>query len=231
MIKGSGSYINPLAKTIRGRTSGAAAAGEAASMAGAMAKGRGKAPVSEFVPAAQGVVKPKPQPPTTYTDQPQPPSAYLDQLETDGRKSIPPPFNRVKMPNTEKYETFVQLPYKVPSDEPVVGMPKHNAPPPMPDLMTANTDENPFMRMRDVIRQQQKSYQPAPENFAMPAPKSDISNDDSRFNRMNEMMSQFERPPIEQSYKRGGYVSKGGKLNLGSSRSSTGSKSKKSSNW
>ena len=207
MIKGFGSYVNPLAKTIRGRTSGAA--------------------------AAQGVVKPKPQPPTTYTDQPQRPSAYFDQLETDGRKPIFPPFNRIKMPNTAntEYETFEQLPYKVPSDEPVVGMPKYNAMPPMPDMMTVNTDENPFMRMRDVMRQQQKSYQPAPENFAMPAPKSDISNDDSRFNRMNEMMSQFDRPPIEQSYKRGGYVSKGGKLNLGSSRSSTGSKSKKSSNW
>lgn len=229
MIKGSGSYINPLAKTMRGRTSGAAA-GEAASMAEAMAKARSKAAVSEFMPAVQGVAKPKPQPPTTYTDQPQPPSAYLDQLETDGRKSIPPPFNRVKMPNTDKYETFVTLPYKVPSNEPVVGMPKHNAMPPMPDMMTVNTDENPFMRMRDVIKQQQKSYRPTQE-IAMPAPTTGISDDDSRFNRMNEMMSQFERPPIEQSYKRGGYVSKGGKLNLGSSRSSTGSKSKKSSNW
>lgn len=230
MIRGSGSYINPLSKTIKGRTSGAAAAGEAASMAGAMKKGRGQAPVSDFVPAAQGVVKPKPQPPTTYTDQPQPPSAYLDQLETDGRKSIPPPFNRVKMPNTEKYETFKQLPYQVPSDEPVVGMPKHNAPPPMPDMMTVNTDENPFMRMRDVIRQQQKSYQPTQE-IAMPAPTTGISDDDYRFDRMNDMMKRFERPPIEQSYKRGGSVSKGGKLNLKSSRSSTGSKSKKSSNW
>ncbi len=193
MIKGSGSYINPLAKTMRGRTSGAAA-GEAASMAEAMAKARSKAAVSEFMPAVRD-------------------------------KSMPVPF-----PKDGPVETYVTLPYRVPSDEqPVVGMPMHNNAPELPKDLDRSFDAGAADEMRNLMR---KSNQPVGMRGAIQEAQAAAPSFDSfDFSRMSDMVGRINQPERENSYKRGGYVSKGGKLNLGSSRSSTGSKSKKSSNW
>jgi hypothetical protein len=51
------------------------------------------------------------------------------------------------------------------------------------------------------------------------------------YRSMSDMVSALPQPAREYSYKRGGYVSKNGKLNLGSGRSTTATKNKKSSNW
>lgn len=51
------------------------------------------------------------------------------------------------------------------------------------------------------------------------------------YRSMSDMVSALPQPSREYSYKRGGYVSKNGKLNLGSGRSTTATKNKKSSNW
>ena len=110
--------------------------------------------------------------------------------------------------------SFQKLPYQTPSSEETFqklpyqvpsdsGMPANNFRRPPPDMSKVVMDGDSASGMRDVMR----------------------------FGRMGDIMSRLERPAIAQSYKRGGYVSKDGKLNLGSGRSTTAAKNKKSSNW